>query len=79
MAPIWESPGVFRPAVGARDRAGESAVLPIPTTSAREILHGEPEDAYRVTVWLAPDDRIVEIETGVVELGSSRWLSSVGY
>ena len=27
------------------------------------------EDAYRVTVWLAPDDRIVEIETGVVELG----------
>jgi hypothetical protein len=74
MAPIWESPAECsaRPLVLAI-APGESAVLPVPPTNAREILRGElPEDAYRVTVWLAPDDRIVEIETGVVDLGGSR-------
>ena len=74
MAPIWEGPAECsdRP-LALAIAPGESAVLPIPATSAREILHGAaPDDTYRVTVWLAPDDRVIEIETGVVELGSSR-------
>ena len=74
MAPIWEGPAECsgRP-LALAIAPGESAVLPLPATSAREILPGgTPDDAYRVTVWLAPDDRVIEIETGVVELGSSR-------
>jgi hypothetical protein len=71
MAPIWEGPAACpdRP-VALAIAPGESAVLPIPATSAREILDGGlPAEAYRVTVWLAPDDRVIEIEAGVVELG----------
>lgn len=72
VAPVWEGPAVC-PAdpVALAIAPGESAVLPIPSTSAGEILGEDvPAAAYRVTVWLAlaPDDRVIEIEAGEVEL-----------
>ena len=75
VAPVWEGPAVC-PAepVALAIAPGESAVLPIPPASAGEILGEDaPAAAYRVTVWLAlaPDDRVIEIEAGEVELSAS--------
>jgi hypothetical protein len=72
VAPVWEGPATC-PAepVALAIAPGESAVLPIPPTSAGEILGEDvPAAAYRVTVWLAlaPDDRVIEIEAGEVDL-----------
>ncbi|HEY7472147.1 MAG TPA: hypothetical protein VIE68_07365 [Gemmatimonadota bacterium] len=75
-APVWEGPaacaGVAEPLTLAIS-PGESVTLPIPPTTADEILDGGlPPEAYRVTVWLAPEDRVIEIEAGQVELTTSR-------
>jgi hypothetical protein len=74
VAPVWDGPVECpRTPVALAIAPGESADLPIPETSTREILGGErPGGRYRVTVWLAPDDRIIEIEAGDVELSASR-------
>jgi hypothetical protein len=75
VAPVWEGPRVCSTEpVALAIAPGESAVLPIPPTSADEILSEEvPAAAYRVTVWLAlaPDERVIEIEAGEVELNAS--------
>lgn len=72
VAPVWEGPGSCPGEPLALAIApGESAVLPIPATNAGDILGGNPPPAaYRVTVWLAlaPDERVIEIEAGEVEL-----------
>ena len=75
VAPVWEGPRAC-PAepVALAIAPGESAVLPIPPTSAGEILSPAiPAAAYRVTLWLAlaPDERVIEIEAGEVELTTS--------
>lgn len=73
VAPVWDGPpGCPGTPVTLAIAPGDSAVLPIPATSAGEILGARlPEGRYRVTVWLAPDDRIIEIEVGDVELQAS--------
>jgi hypothetical protein len=73
VAPIWEGPEICRAEPLALVIApGESATLPIPPVDAREILSPElPTARYRVTVWLAPEDRVIEIEAGEVELTAS--------
>ncbi|HJR52673.1 MAG TPA: hypothetical protein VJ982_03050 [Gemmatimonadota bacterium] len=75
VAPVWEGPEACPVEPLALAIApGESAVLPIPPTSAGEILGEDvPAAAYRVTVWLAlaPDERVIEIEAGEVELTAS--------
>ncbi len=75
VAPVWEGPRAC-PAepVALAIAPGESAVIPIPPTSAGEILSSDvPAASYRVTVWLAlaPDERVIEIEAGEVELTAS--------
>jgi hypothetical protein len=74
VAPVWEGPeNCPDEPIALAIAPGESATIAIPSTSAREILRQElPDDAYRITVWLAPDDRIIEIEAGKVELAASR-------
>lgn len=75
VAPVWEGPAACSAEpVALAIAPGESAVLPIPPTSAGDILGADvPAAAYRVTVWLAlaPDDRVIEIEAGEVELTAS--------
>lgn len=74
MAPVWEGPRDC-PAepVALAIAAGDAAVLPVPAASAAEILEtGLPDGAYRVTVWLAPENRVIEIEAGEVDLRTSR-------
>lgn len=74
MAPVWEGPRDC-PAepVALAIAAGDAAVLPVPAASAAEILEaGMPDGAYRVTVWLAPENRVIEIEAGEVDLRTSR-------
>lgn len=75
VAPVWEGPqGCPAEPVALAIAPGESAVLPIPPTSAGEILSPDvPAAAYRVTLWLAlaPDERVIEIEAGEVELTAS--------
>ena len=75
VAPVWEGPeACSAEPVALAIAPGESAVLPIPPTSAGDILGADvPAAAYRVTVWLAlaPDDRVIEIEAGEVELSAS--------
>ena len=75
VAPVWEGPeACSAEPVALAIAPGESAVLPIPSTSAGDILSADvPAAAYRVTVWLAlaPDDRVIEIEAGEVELTAS--------
>ena len=73
MAPVWEGPSDC-PAepVALAIAAGDSAILPVPATSAEEILvSGLPEGAYRITVLLAPESRVIEIEAGEVDLRTS--------
>lgn len=73
MAPVWEGPREC-PAqpVALVIAAGDSATLPVPAASAEEILRAElPDGTYRVTVWLAPENRVIEIEVGEFELGTS--------
>lgn len=74
VAPLWDGPRECPGTpVALAIAPGESADLPIPETNTREILGGEGSAGrYRVTVWLAPDDRIIEIEAGDVELTASR-------
>jgi len=73
VAPVWEGPqscpdGPLTVAIAP----GETGVLSIPPTSGPDILREELSDgAYRITVWLAPDDRVIEIEVGEVELSAS--------
>jgi len=75
VAPVWEGPEACPgEPVALAIAPGESAVLPIPPISAGEILGEDvPAAAYRVTVWLAlaPDERVIEIEAGEVELSAS--------
>ena len=75
VAPVWEGPATCAAEPLALAIApGESAVLPIPPTTAGEILGEDvPAAAYRVTVWLAlaPDERVIEIEAGEVDLTPS--------
>jgi hypothetical protein len=74
VAPVWEGPescpdGPVTVAIAP----GETGILSIPPTTAPDILQDDLSDgAYRITVWLAPDDRIIEIEAGEVELRASR-------
>jgi hypothetical protein len=70
MAPVWEGPrDCAAEPVAVAIAAGDSAILPVPATSAGEILEaGLPDGAYRVTVWLAPESRVIEIEAGEVDL-----------
>jgi hypothetical protein len=73
MAPVWEGPRDC-PAepVAVAIAAGESALLPVPPATAAEILEaGLPDGAYRVTLWLAPESRVIEIEAGEVVLRTS--------
>lgn len=73
MAPVWEGPRdcTVEP-VALAIAAGDAATLPIPTADAAEILQAElPDGTYRVTVWLAPESRVIEIEAGEVELRTS--------
>lgn len=73
VAPVWEGPvscpdGELTLAIAP----GETEVLTIPSSAAPEILRDDLSDGpYRVTVWLAPDHRVIEIEAGVVELTAS--------
>ena len=75
VAPVWEGPReCAAEPVAVAIAPGESAMLPIPPTSAGEILGADlPAAAYRVTLWLAlaPDERVIEIEAGEVELTPS--------
>ena len=73
VAPIWEGPEECQAEPLALVIApGDTATLPIPSIDAREILSLElPAAQYRVTVWLAPEDRVIEIEAGEVELTAS--------
>ena len=70
VAPVWDGPGTCpETPVALAIAPGDSARLPIPATSARDILgEGLPDGPYRITVWLAPDARVIEIEAGQVEL-----------
>jgi hypothetical protein len=70
MAPVWEGPrDCAAEPVAVAIAAGDSAILPVPATSAEEILEaGLPDGAYRVTMWLAPESRVIEIEAGEVDL-----------
>ena len=70
MAPVWEGPReCASEPVALAIGAGDSATLPVPAATAEEILQTElPDGAYRVTVWLAPESRVIEIEAGEVEL-----------
>jgi len=70
VAPVWEGPGTCpETPLTLAIAPGESATVAIPTTSAREILGDHLSDGrYRITVWLTPDDRVIEIEGGEVEL-----------
>jgi hypothetical protein len=72
VAPVWDGPaGCERTPVVFAIAPGESARLPIPITEAREILGNDlGEGPYRVTVWLAPEERVIEIEAGNVELAA---------
>lgn len=74
VAPVWDGPEECpETPVALAIGPGESASLPIPEASAGEILDGRLSGGrYRVTVWLAPDDRIIEIEAGDVDLAASR-------
>ncbi|HYO46191.1 MAG TPA: hypothetical protein VEY33_05830 [Gemmatimonadota bacterium] len=74
VAPVWEGPRICPDGpVTVAIAPGETETLSIPPTTAPDVLRGELSDAaYRVTVWLAPDDRIIEIEAGEVELSASR-------
>ncbi|CAN5833776.1 hypothetical protein BH20GEM1_BH20GEM1_18580 [soil metagenome] len=73
VAPVWEGPescpdGELTLAIAP----GETEVLTIPPSATPEILRDDlSEGPYRVTVWLAPDHRVIEIEAGIVELTSS--------
>ena len=75
VAPVWEGPReCAAEPVAVAIAPGESAMLPIPPTSAGEILGADlPAAAYRVTLWLAlaPDERVIEIEAGEVDLTPS--------
>jgi hypothetical protein len=74
MAPVWEGPRDC-PAepVAVAIAAGDWAVLPVPATTADQILEAElPDGTYRVTVWLAPESRVIEIEAGEVDLRTPR-------
>lgn len=70
MAPVWETPRECRDEpVALAIAAGDAATLPIPVANADEVLGtGLPDGSYRVTVWLAPEDRVIEIEAGEVDL-----------
>lgn len=70
VAPVWDGPVVCpETPVALAIAPGDSARLPIPPTTARDILAGGLSDGrYRITIWLAPDDRVVEIEAGEIEL-----------
>lgn len=74
VAPVWEGPEICPDGPVALPIApGETGILSIPPTGAPDILREElPDGEYRITVWLAPDDRIIEIEAGEVELTASR-------
>jgi len=74
VAPVWEGPEICPAGPVALPIApGETGILSIPPTGAPDILREElPDGEYRITVWLAPDDRIIEIEAGEVELTASR-------
>lgn len=73
VAPVWEGPepcadGQVRVAIPP----GGTEVLSIPLSTAPDILRGGLADGpYRVTVWLAPDHRVIEIEAGIVDLTAS--------
>ena len=73
MAPVWEGPrDCPSEPIALAIGAGDSAILPVPATSAEEILvSGLPDGAYRVTVLLAPESRVIEIEAGEVDLKTS--------
>ncbi len=75
VAPVWEGPReCAAEPVAVAIAPGESAMLPIPPTSAGEILGADlPAAAYRVTLWLAlaPDERVIEIEAGEIDLTPS--------
>lgn len=73
VAPVWEGPeGCPEGPVTVAISPGETGILSIPPTTAPDILRDELSDgAYRITVWLAPDDRVIEIEAGEVELTAS--------
>ena len=70
VAPVWETPRVCRAEpLALAIAAGDAATLPIPVASAEEMLGANlPEGSYRVTVWLAPEDRVIEIEAGEIDL-----------
>lgn len=52
---------------------GASESYTTPTSSARDILGDAlPDGSYRITVYLRPDDEVVEIDTGTVELAIPR-------
>jgi hypothetical protein len=73
VAPVWEGPepcadGQVQLAIPP----GGTEVLSIPLSTAPDILRGGLADGpYRVTVWLAPDHRVIEIEAGIVDLTAS--------
>ena len=73
VAPVWEGPDSC-PAdqLTLAIAPGDTEVLAIPPSATPEILRdGLAAGPYRVTVWLAPDHRVIEIEAGVVELTAS--------
>lgn len=73
VAPVWEGPMTC--SVSQLQLAippGGTEVLTIPPSATPDILQGGLSDGpYRVTVWLAPDHRVIEIEAGIVELSAS--------
>ena len=73
VAPVWEGPMTC--SVSQLELAippGGTEVLAIPPSATPDILQGGLSDGpYRVTVWLAPDHRVIEIEAGIVELSAS--------
>jgi hypothetical protein len=74
VAPVWEGPeSCPNGPVTVAIAPGDTGTLSIPRTTVPDILrNGLSDGAYRITVWLAPDDRVIEIEAGEVELTASR-------
>lgn len=73
VAPVWEGPGACpNGLVELAIPPGETEVLSIPLSASPDILRdGLADGPYRVTVWLAPDHRVIEIEAGIIELTAS--------
>lgn len=76
LAPVWDQRDAVAcdPASASIELApGERREVPVPPVDADQILGDTlPDGTYRLTAYLRPEGRVVEVEAGTVELAVSR-------